>query len=137
MKYKLGKTKVIHWDLPQDAIINPDIDVVRRLVGAETYVSKKGILPIIIQCKINILKGDEIAFNSIMHTNCLLQFNLNENPINDLMKMFKEAHEQENKEWDNNELSSIDLYQIGVDVDVDLNKSCEIRDIAKQQNLLM
>jgi hypothetical protein len=136
MKYKLGETRIIHWDLSTDFSINKNIDIIRRLVGADTYVAKEGFLPIIIECKIHIVRDGNILFTCIMHTKSLLQFIPYENPINDLMRMMEDAHSKENEKWALSPLSTIDISNLSVDQNIDLNKACEIRDIAIKQNLL-
>ena len=94
MIFKLYKTKTIHWD--EESLINIHRGcTIRWVTTAEIYKVYEGKLPIILEATPTILDGDEIVFSSIIHTKGLLTFIENEDPITDIIKMWKDCYEKE------------------------------------------
>lgn len=140
MKYKIGKTKIIHLPSNFENIVLKKEIIIQILLTAEIYKTQKGVLPIIIEGKIRLLENKEIIFSCIFHTRVILIFQMDENPINDLIDLFDKVHMQEVSLWDSNLKNSsvhkIDLNKIKLNTEVKFNKACEIIEAARSQNLL-
>ena len=100
MKYILAPTRIIHWDEDTLYKIDPDSNQkMQGLVTAELFMVNNNRLPIVIEGQIKILDQEEQIFSCIFHTKALLTFEIKENPIIDLIKMFDESFIQEQQEW--------------------------------------
>jgi hypothetical protein len=141
MKYDLRKTKVIHWDKEGLAKINAESDTILQVViTAELYQVNKERLPIIIEAQFKIIDNGVHISSAIFHTKAILTFEFDENPVNDLMKMFSEAFIQEKEQWEQIIIGTPLQGNIVVPEDVKhearFNKAYEIMEHARKRNLL-
>lgn len=122
--------------------VDTRVDRIYSVITAEVYKVYNGSLPVIVEGQIRIKNpnGTDV-FSSIFHTKTILTFEQTENPVNDLMKMLEDVESQEKKVWGSRILAT-PLHGLFLEVaqpnlDVRLNKACQIRDIAKQRNLII
>ena len=95
MEYKLGITKSIHWDEEGIYKVHPNC-IIKWEITAEIYpVIKENQLPIIIVAHPVISDNGTIIFTSILHTNAILRFDRDEDPINDIIRMWDVCYSQE------------------------------------------
>jgi hypothetical protein len=141
MKYILADTRIVHWDEEGLSKINPDSDqIMQGLVTAEMFVINNNRLPIIIEGQIRILDHDEQIFSCIFHTKALLTFDMNKNPILDLISMFDEAFIQEQQEWKVKTIGTV-LEGSGIadtarDSETRFNKAYQVMEHARKRHLL-
>jgi hypothetical protein len=94
MEYKLGAPKCIHWDKESIYKIH-SLCIIRWNTTAEIYAVHKGMLPIIIVAHPIILDKGITVFSSIINTKAILTFKRDEEPINDILKMWEECYIKE------------------------------------------
>jgi hypothetical protein len=141
MQYTLRATRLIHWD--DEDFFRKEYDpsaVIRLEIAVNVFKAKDNILPTEIEDKISILKKDIQLFSCIFCTKSILRFDKDENPVNDLDKMFNEVFLQEQAKWKEITIGTI-FYHMQLDMvdyrpETRFNKIYQIMEIARQQKIL-
>jgi len=144
MKADIRQTRLIHFpdeDISKVTVYRPDQVVLRISISAEIYsVYQNKILPIIVVGHVEIHKDNFILFSAIMHTKVLLSFDLNEQPVTQLMDMIKTVNEQEKTVWrakvKGTYFEPLDFVHIPHNSEVYFNKAYEIIEAARKLHLL-
>ncbi len=142
MKYILAPTRIIHWDEDTLYKIDPDSNQkMQGLVTAELFMVNNNRLPIVIEGQIKILDQEEQIFSCIFHTKALLTFEIKENPIIDLIKMFDESFIQEQQEWKirimGTALESFQMADTERNPETRFNKAYQIMEHARKRQLIV
>jgi hypothetical protein len=140
MKYSSVKTKLIHWDV-EDFLKSPNPDAVMRTsLNVDIYKVVDAQLPIGIETKFKIFDNEEQLSSGIFYSTCVLRFDLNENPLPDLLILFKQAAKQEKEKWieasESNLMKWLAPLWSGKREDGHLKKSNQIIEVARQKGLL-
>jgi len=139
MIYNLYQTKTIHF--PEESLININRECKIRWVStAIIYKLYEGKLPIVLESTPTILDGEDIVFSSIIHTKALLTFIENEDPITDIIKMWKECYKNEVAEFkrmgDGTIIEFLNLDGIEHIPEATFNGAYNLRDAAIKRNLV-
>lgn len=141
MKYILANTRITYWDQQGFQQLDPAAhQTLEGSIGAEMFVVNNHRLPIIMEGRIHILEADKPVFHCIFHTQALLTFDPNENPILDLIKMLNEISTQEHERWETKiKGTTLERFSItGGDLDSStrFSKAYEIMEHARKQHLI-
>ena len=95
MEYKLGITKVIHWDKEGIYKIQPECHIQWLTTSEITDNLYKGRLMITLVAKPIVLENGVTIFSAIFNTKAFLTFANPEDPIVDIIKMWNKCYLQE------------------------------------------
>jgi hypothetical protein len=142
MEYKLYPSKIIHWDntihLSKDESTRA---IIQSSISIDLCKVVNNKLPIIIEGRIKIIEDDILLLNTIIHTKAILRFSIDENPINDLVKMLEECKDQEEAIFYKTTLGidvlqSIKIPNTAYDPMVKFNKAYQLREYVRKVGLL-
>lgn len=144
MKADIRQTKLIHFpneDISKVTMYRPDQVVLRISIGADIFsVYQNKILPIVVVGHVEIHKENFVLFSAIMHTKVLLSFDLNEQPVSQLMDMIKTVNEQEKTVWrekvKGTYFEPIDFIKVPHNSEVYFNKAYQLIEAARKHHLL-
>lgn len=141
MEYQLYEPKVIHLDPPEIEYIDLSPEAaVQCIVAADVFKAFENKLPIIVEDQFRIIDGGKALVTCMVHTKVILKFVFEENPINDLVKMFDAVFQ--NAQWKFNQylfkspLNGFKIKAEETEQEVRFNKAYQLKEAARTQQLL-